>query len=273
MAKKKIDTKATSNQYQVTNKDNGSIEIILNIPANLIEQTRDEVVKEFASEVTIPGFRKGMAPFSKVAPTLNKAKVDEHILSHILPKMFADAVEKEKIRPAMYPRFEAMSMQDGQDWKIMAIVCELPKITLGEYKKKLKGKNTNEILEELPNVIKFKIPQILVDEEVNGRLGQLLERINKLGLEIESYLKSVGKTVESLKAEYQEQAQKAIAIEMILNEIANQEKVEVSEDEINQYIKATGADLKQVNPENKNMLARIIMRRKALEIITPKVKK
>jgi hypothetical protein len=36
----------------------------------------------------------------------------------------------------------------------------------------------------------------LIDEEVNSRLSKLLERIEKLGLTLESYLSSIGKTAQ-----------------------------------------------------------------------------
>ena len=44
---------------------------------------------------------------------------------------------------------------------------------------------------------------------------------------LESYLKSVGKTAEILRAEYEMQAKDAISLELILNAIADDEKIGV----------------------------------------------
>ena len=104
----------------------------------------------------------------------------------------------------------------GSDCEIRALTCELPKVTLGDYKKKLKGKTEDELIKELTEVVKLEIPQMLIDEEVNERLSQLLSRIEKLGLQLEGYLKSVGKTVETLREEYQKQSKDAISLELIL---------------------------------------------------------
>jgi len=41
--------------------------------------------------------------------------------------------------------------------------------------------------------IKIEIPKLLIEEEVNTRLSQLLERIEKLGLDLEKYLQTIGK--------------------------------------------------------------------------------
>jgi len=167
----------------------------------------------------------------------------------------------------MYPKFEAVKIGQGSDWEIKAITCELPKVVLGNYKKKLKSKTVDEAIKELPEIIALKIPQLLVDEEVNERLSQLLARIEKLGLQLEGYLKSVGKTVEELRNEYQKQAHDAISLEIILNEIANEEKIEVTESQVDDFIKTTGSDTTKISEEQRNMLKRVVMRRKALEKI------
>ena len=252
-------------------KEAGNIEIIYTIPVNLIIQTKTTVVSEMAKDMTLPGFRKGMAPLSKVESSISIDKLNEHILSHLLPKAFAESVKEHKFNPAIYPKFEAMKIGQGSDWEIKAITCELPKVVLGNYKYNIKSKTTDELIKELPEVIKLEIPKLLVDEEVNERLSQLLARIEKLGLQLEGYLRSVGKTVETLREEYQKQSKDAISLELILNEVANDEKVEVSETEIEDFVKTTGSEISKINDDQKKMLQRVVMRRKALEKLTKKV--
>lgn len=249
-------------------KESGNIEIIYTIPADLISITKEEVVKELAKDITLPGFRKGMAPLTQVENSLSADTVNEHILSHLLPKAFADSVKEHKFNPAIYPKFEATKIGLGSDWDIKATTCELPKVTLEDYKKKIKSKTTDELIKELPEIIKLDIPKLLIDEEVNERLSQLLARIEKLGLQLEGYLKSVGKTVEELRNEYQKQSKDAISLELILNEIANEEKIDVTEKEIDEFIKTTGQENTKISEEQRKMLKRVVMRRKALEILT-----
>ncbi|HLD92386.1 MAG TPA: trigger factor [Patescibacteria group bacterium] len=260
-----MDTKITSELKRI---EEGNIEITYTIPANLVLQTKEEVVKELGKDMTIAGFRKGMAPVSKVESSVPQDKLNEHILSHILPSAFADSVKEEHLKPAMYPKFEAIKIGQGSDWEIKAITCELPEVNLKDYKKRFKSKTVDEAIKELPELIALKIPQLLVDEEVNERLSQLLARIEKLGLQLEGYLRSVGKTVEELRNEYQKQSSDAISLELILNEIANVEKVEVSEKEIDDFIKTTGSDSSKISDEQRKMLKRVVIRRKALEKIT-----
>ena len=153
---------------------------------------------------------------------------------------------------------------------------------LGDYKKKIEGelaaskiivpgkkeqeKVTDEkLIKILLDTVKLDIPDILIEEEVNGRLSSLLARIEKLGLQLEGYLQTVGKTVVELRAEYKTQSEEAIKLELILNKIAQEEKIEVTESEIDSFIKTTGSDPTKVEKPQKDSLTRVIQRRKALE--------
>ena len=266
----------------VAKEDDGNIQITFTIPAELIASTKSDAVKELSKDITVQGFRKGMAPLPKVEEKISPEKLTEHVLSQILPKAFSDAVTNEKINPAIYPKFEAVKIEPDTDWQIRATTCELPKIVLGDYKKKLEGElrsksimvpgkeitkdeKESNLIKAILETIKINIPKILIEEEVNGRLSQLLSRIEKLGLSLEGYLKSVGKTPDKLREEYVIQAKDAISLELILNEVANEEKIDVDEKKVDEFIKSTGSDPTKVEKDQRNALKRVILRRSALD--------
>jgi FKBP-type peptidyl-prolyl cis-trans isomerase (trigger factor) len=259
--------------------DDGGIEVLFSIPADIILTTKDETLKEFAIDANIPGFRKGKAPIAKVEETISEEKLSEHILSHILPEAFTDSIKEHKFNPAIYPKFEATkitsikNLTDDGVWEIKAVTCELPKIVIPkDLKKKLKSdeKNQSVLVQSLLENVKLELPKMLIAEEVNARLSQVLDRIEKLGLTLEGYLKSVGKDVIKLRSEYEIQAKDAISLELILNEVANMEKIDVTEAEIDDFIKTTGEELNKVEKEQRDVLRRVILRKKALENLAKK---
>jgi FKBP-type peptidyl-prolyl cis-trans isomerase (trigger factor) len=259
--------------------DNGNLEIVFTISGDTVIETTQKVLKEIAKDVTVAGFRKGKAPIDKVKEVTNDEKLTEHVLSHLLPESFAKVCEENHLRPAMYPKYEAVKITSAKniatngEWEVRATTCEIPEINLPkDYKKKLKNdpKDANVLIKSLLGVVNVQVPQILIDEEVNIKLSQVLERIEKLGLTLDGYLKSVGKNVEQLRKEYTDQAVSSISLELILNKIAEDEKIEVLDSEIDDLIKATGEDKTKVDKQKRDLLKRVILRKKALEKITPK---
>ncbi len=277
----------------IAREDNGNIQINFTIPFAVIKNAQDDVIKEFAKDTEIPGFRKGMAPLDKVAAKIPQNTLIEHSLSHVLPKALAESITENKLQIAIYPKFELISAKEGEAWQIRGITCELPKVELGDYKKAIEGalransiivpgkekkeqtreEKENLAIKTLMETIKINIPQILIDEEVDSRLSSLLGRLEKLGLALESYLASIGKKVEDLRTDYTNQAKEAISLDLILSKIAEEEKITADEKEIQGALEMSQIDpkAKDIKPEEvenkKRLMESILKRRKALDFL------
>lgn len=273
----------------IARESDGNIQITFTIPYGLIEKAQEETIAEMAKDVDIPGFRKGTAPISKVREKIPQGTLIEHSLGHILPKALSEAVTENKLKIAVYPRFELISAKENEAWQIKGITCELPEVTLGDYKKAVGGalradsiivpgkenkEKTREekeglVLKALIDSVKINIPKVLIEEEADSRLSSLLSRLEKLGLALESYLASINKKAEDLRAEYALQAKDAISIDLILNKIAETEELKIDAKEIDSAIQMSQATAsKNEDPESrKRLIESILKRRKALDFL------
>ena len=288
--------KSDNKNYTVARESDGTIQITFTIEKGEIAKNQTKVVEDLGKEVEVPGFRKGNAPADKVKEHLSNEKVIEKTLSLILPKMLASALTEEKIRPSIYPKFEVLTAIENEDWQVRAILCEILPFELGDYKNNIKGllnagkiwtpdkkedsektqepgraEKEQKIIEYLMQNINLTIPRILIEEEVNSRLSQLLARIEKLGLTLDGYLSSIGKTPQLLREEYSKQSQEAIKIELILEKITISENIKIADSEIDQAVSASSTDptiQKNLNsPEQRNLIKTILARRKALDFL------
>jgi FKBP-type peptidyl-prolyl cis-trans isomerase (trigger factor) len=275
----------------IAREDDGNIQITFTIPYILIQAAQEETVMEMAKDIEIAGFRKGSAPLSKVREKIPQGTLIEHSLGHLLPKALSEAVTENKLKIAVYPRFELVSAKENEAWQIKGTTCELPEVALGEYKKAVAGalrsdsiivpgkenkEKTREekeslVLKALVESVKINIPRILIEEEADSRISSLLARLEKLGLALESYLASMNKKAEDLKAEYAQQAKDAISIDLILNKIAETENLKVEEKEVDsafQMSQATAGKESSEDTENrKRYIESILKRRKALDFL------
>lgn len=290
----KIQTSKPKNVNSVLAKTpDGTIQITLTIKASEVEKNRNVALEHLAENLTIPGFRKGKAPRDIAAGHLDQKKLYEHTLEHILPSAYAEAVNYHQVVPSIAPRFELVSVEEGKDWVIRAITCEIPAFELGNYKRIVEGakktdiwvpgkdKKTREITreEKEQQVIKtllekfdIQIPAILIEEEVNHRLAQLLDQTQRLGLTIDQYLSSTGKALEEVKKEYELQSKDSLKLIILLNKIAEAENIMIDDQEIEAIISASidsqnGIKDKNImdNPERKRLVRSILLRRRALD--------
>lgn len=165
------------------------------------------------------------------------------------------------------------------------MTCEFPEIDLGDYKDNIKkitakkkiiipGKKEeepisfDEISKEIMTAVKIKIPKLIIQGEVDRLLSQTLDEIKKLGMTLDQYLSSTGKTAEGLRAEYETKAANDIMFEFTLQKIADTEKVQVTDGEIEKAIKEAKTEEERKSLEaNKYLLATIIRQRKTLDFL------
>jgi FKBP-type peptidyl-prolyl cis-trans isomerase (trigger factor) len=291
MATKTKTTKKKEKTSPVIAKSkDGTIQITLKIPFKDIKVAREAAAKEIGKDIEISGFRKGKAPLSKLMAKIPENTLIEQTLRRILPKLTAKIVKENKLKIAIYPRFELVSAEEDKDWQVRAVTCELPEVDLGNYKKIVKGAKESTIwtpgkdkdkkeptkeqkeqaaITTLLENIKIDIPKPLIDSEVEKRLAQLLERIEKLGLTLESYLSSIGKKVEDLRGDYEKQATETIKLDLILAKVAEEEKVKVSKEEVDKTMQAfvASGEAPRALEERRIIVESILKKRAALDAL------
>ena len=272
--------------------DDGTIQLTIPIPWSDVQKTRKTVVDEAVAGAELPGFRKGKAPREVVEKSLDEARVRDEVLKKLLPQAYITAVQDHKLQPIMNPKISVQKIEDGKDWEFIAQTVEMPHITLGKYKDEVKkitakskiaipgkepfdpaqGKqqevNFDEVMKAVLDTVQLTIPDLLLDQEVDRQLSNTLDEIKKLGLSLDQYLASTGKTAEALREDYKKKAENDIKIEFALQKIAEEEKIAVDEKEIEEAIqKAKDDDEKRHLEANKYLLANIIRQQKTLDFL------
>ena len=186
----------------------------------------------------------------------------------------------------MNPRIHVEQFAEGTDLIFEAETCEAPEVNLKNYKEEVRkikptpkivipgkeepkeeaGKKMDEILAAVLNVAQIQIPRILIDQETNRLLSQLIDEIKRLGVSLDQYLSSRGKSEADLRKEHEERAEKDLKLEFLLRKIADEEKITVEQKEIDEALAAI-KDEKQRNDiaQNPYLVASIIRQQKTLD--------
>jgi len=84
---------------------------------------------------------------------------------------------------------------------------------------------------------KFEVPQILVKREIDFMMNNIKERVpQELKISFEEYLKQIKKTEEEVEKELGKSAEEKVKGFLVLHQLIKDEKIEASEEEINQKI-------------------------------------
>lgn len=162
--------------------------------------------------------------------------------------------------------------------------------TLEDYKKELnkkvkerkeaqaKAQKEQEAIDKFIEKVEVIIPEGMIDEEVEKMVEEMNANLSYQGLNIDMYLQYMGMSLEDYKAQMRDQASKRIKLSLGLEAVAKEEKVEVTEEEIDAKIKELSAQYGAGDEESlvKNENARNYMRQqlsqeKTMKVITDSV--
>lgn len=116
--------------------------------------------------------------------------------------------------------------------------------TLDELKKDIAEKITkrkeenadreveSQIIEALVDGLKAEIPQAMIDTKVNENLRDFEYTLQMQGLNLQQYMQYTGLTLDALKEQYKEQSEKQVKMRLALEKVAELEKFEPTEEEI-----------------------------------------
>lgn len=249
------------------------LEIKATIPHRRVREVLEKITTETAKEIEVGGFRKGHAPKELVRQRVDQRKVYDEAVGQIVSEAYIAVIKEHLLKPIVPPKIEILQFEPeaNKDFIFKATTAERPEAKVGDYKKelaKLSGPSLDKTLQTVLQTAAVEIPEILVENEVTRMLSRLVDQTARLGLTIEQYLQSQGKTVEQLRAEYAKQSQENLKTELILEEITKAEKIEVTEKEVTDAIKAAPdeASKKELEKEeNKWYIRSVLKRNKTLQ--------
>lgn len=105
-----------------------------------------------------------------------------------------------------------------------------------EKESKEKQRIRVEIIQKVAEEAKVEIPEILLERELEKMLEELKRGVENMQMKWEDYLTQIKKNTDELRREWRSEAEKRVRIALSLKEIGKLEKIEPTEEEVNQEI-------------------------------------
>ena len=142
-------------KHELKKLANSAVEITISLTAEEVKPIKEEVTKELAKKVEVPGFRKGHVPVSTVE-TQFKENIKEEVTDKVLHKYYEEVIKAEDIMPISYISNVKAELKDT--FTVTFNVDVYPEVKLGEYKGLEVEKETFEMTpEKLDEEIKMMV--------------------------------------------------------------------------------------------------------------------
>ena len=235
------------------------VEIKVEVPYEEYQSYKEKALLELAKNFQKEGFRKGKVPTDMVEKELGEEKVMAEAAELCIKDNYIKAIKENKIEALGQPKVEILKLAPGNPVEFKATVSVMPEIQLPDYRKIASGiqkkeitvteseiaklkeqKERNErerlrqeVLEKIGKESKVEIPPILLESEQGRMLENLKQQVGQmLGMSFDAYLQKIGKNESEVFDSLKPEAEKKVLNSLVLKEIAKQENLDATEDEI-----------------------------------------
>lgn len=203
----------------------------------------------------IPGFEEalaGMKEGEEKAFTLSFPK--EYHAKHLAGKPAEFSVKVRAVQERQIPALDdAFAQSLGRFETLEQVKENIRKGMLEEKKAKRKEERRSAILDALVDRSDIEFPQVLVDEESHRMVHEFENQVKSMGMSFEDFLAQSKKTEEEMRKEWEPQAKKRLAANMLLIKVAEEEEVDVDTEEVEAEMNKALQYYKNVKDIEKNI--------------------
>ena len=193
---------------------------------------------ELGSGMFIPGFEEQVEGMSiGDEKDINVKFPEEYGAEDLAGKDAVFAVKLHEIKKKVLPEINDDFAKDVSEFDSLEeykadIKAKLQKTLEDNAKREME----NALLDKIAENTEIKIPDAMIEEQIEEMIHEFEYRIAYQGLKIEDYYKYTNSSRDELRLRYNEQAQKNVKMELILNAIIKAENIKAEESEIESKI-------------------------------------
>ena len=109
------------------------VKLTIEVPFSDLTPAIHKAYRELASQVSIPGFRKGHVPDKLIDARVGRGVVISEAVNAMLPDIYAGTIEEHKLTPLGRPEIEMTKMEEGETIEFTAEVDIAPDFDMPDF--------------------------------------------------------------------------------------------------------------------------------------------
>ena len=171
---------------------------------------------------------------------------------------------KEVKRKELAPLDDEFAKDVSEFETLEELKADIKKALKEKLEKQARQDMRDEVLEKVVANAEVEVSDILVERRIDAHMNRLSERLKSQGYTLEQYYEVAETSEEEIRTKYREQAVESVKTDLVLEEIAGIEKIEVKDEEIIEEIQ----QLAQEYNENIEVLQRNLQNRDSIEALS-----
>ena len=237
---------------------------------------------EIGSNTFIPGFEEQVigAEIDKEID-VNVTFPEEYHSAELAGKPAVFKVTVHAIKVKELPELDDDFASEVSEFETFAEYKDSVKAKLLEQaEKKTKQETENAVIEAVCEKAEVEIPQAMIDTQIDRMINDFAQRLQYQGMSIDMYLQYTGSTMEAMRENFKEQAEKQCKVTLVIEAVMNKEGIDVTDEELEDKIVEMSKiynmevdKLKEVlRPEDKEDIAKDIKFGKTVDMLVNKSK-
>ena len=206
---------------------------------------------------------------------------EEYHAEELAGKPAVFQVKIQEIKTKELPELDDEFAQDVSEFDTLAEYRESVQKKIAEQKEAdAKRTKEEEAIKKIVDKSNMEIPDAMLATQIETMIEEFVQRISGQGLSFEQYLQFSGMTMEKLKEQVKPDALSRIQNGLVLEQIAKEENIEVTEEELDAEIEKMAASY-QVTPDQiktfmndseRDSMKKDVAVQKAVELVMANIK-
>lgn len=190
---------------------------------------------EIGSNTFIPGFEDQLIGLKKGEETeINVTFPENYFSKELAGKPATFKVKINEIKTKEYPEMDDEFAKDVSEFDTLKELKDDTRANLEEENaKKAKYEMEEDAIHEVIEATEIEIPKAMIEAEIDGYVHDMEHRLEYQGMTLEMYMQMTNTDILAVREQFQDRAEHGIQTRLTLEAIFNAEKIEITEEDIN----------------------------------------
>ena len=201
--------------------------------------TAEEQTLDLGSGMFIPGFEEqveGMKAGEE--KDIEVTFPEEYHAKELAGKKAVFAVKLHEVKNKELPELDDEFAKDVSEFDTLAEYRESILKELNEQNdKNTETAKENALIEAVVNNANVDIPECMIDNQIDYQLQDMANSLMYQGLDMDTYMKYLGTTIEEMKNQMKPGAEKQVKSQLVMQAVLENENIDAEEEDVKEFFK------------------------------------